>query len=113
MNSGYRQIPCAARGQPIGAFSPDYGFGQWTWNVMLHGIKPASSLFQQTMEQTFSDLGDCILPPFYDNVCIKGSDFQQHLPYVRRVPNSTIWFETECLEMQVFPNYLAIFKPYN
>ena len=84
-NSGYHQIPCAARVKPIIAFSPGYGFGQWTWNVMPQGIKPASSLFQRTMEQTFSDLSDCILPPFYDDVVIKGSDFQQHLSNVRRV----------------------------
>ena len=37
------------------------------------------------MEQTLSDLSDCILPPFYDDVVIKGSDFQQHLSNVRRV----------------------------
>ena len=86
-NSGYHQIPCAARVKPIIAFSPGYGFGQWTWNVMPQGIKPASSLFQRTMEQTFSDLSDCILPPFYDDVVIKGSNFQQHLSNVRRVLN--------------------------
>ena len=84
-NSGYHQIPCADRVKPIIAFSQGYGFGQWTWNVMPQGIKPASSLFQRTMEQTFSDLSDCILPPFYDDVVIKGSDFKQHTSNVRRV----------------------------
>ena len=84
-NSGYHQIPCADRVKPIIAFSPGYGFGQWTWNVMPQGIKPASSLFQRTMEQTFSDLSDCILPPFYDDVVIKGSNFKQHASNVRRV----------------------------
>lgn len=84
-NSGYHQIPCADRVKPIIAFSPGYGFGQWTWIVMPQGIKPASSLFQRTMEQTFSDLSDCILPPFYDDVFIKGSDFIQHISNVRRV----------------------------
>ena len=54
---------------------------------MPQGIKPAFSLFQRTMEQTFSDLSDCILPPFYDEVVIKGSDFQQHLSNVRSVLN--------------------------
>ena len=44
---------------------------------MPQGIKPASSLFQRTMEQMFSDLCDYILPPFYDDVVIKGSDFQK------------------------------------
>ena len=54
---------------------------------MPQGIKPASSLFQRTMEQTFSDFSDCVLQPFYDYVVIKGSDFQQHLSNVRRVLN--------------------------
>ena len=72
-NSGYHQIPCADRIKPVIAFSPCYGFGQWTWNVMPQGIKPASSLFQRTMGQTFSDSSDCIIPPFYDDVVIKGS----------------------------------------
>ena len=44
-NSGYHQIPCAARIKPIIAFSPGYGFGQLTWNVMPQGIKPASPSF--------------------------------------------------------------------
>ncbi len=84
-NRGYHQIPCADRVEPIIAFSPGYGFGQWTWNVMPQGIKPASSLFQRTMEQTFPDLSDCILPPFYDDVVIKGSYFMQHVSNVRQV----------------------------
>ena len=84
-NSSYHQIPCADRVKPIIAFSPGYGFGQWTWNVISQGIKPASSLFQRTMEQVFSDLNDCILPPFYDDVVIKGSNFPHHLSNVRQV----------------------------
>ena len=84
-NSGYHQIPCAEKCKPILAFSPGYGFGQWTWKVMPQGIKPASSQFQRTMEQTFADLHDSILPPFYDDVVIKGRDFSNHLSNVRKV----------------------------
>ena len=84
-NSGYHQIPCAERCKPLLAFSPGYGFGQWTWRVMLHDIKPASSQFQRTMEHTFADLHDCILPPFYDDVVIKGCDFAMHVSNVRKV----------------------------
>ena len=83
-NSGYHQIPCADRVKPVIAFSPGYGFGQLTWNVMSQGIKPASSLFQRTMEQIFSDLNDCFLPPFYDDVVIKGSNFTHHISNVRQ-----------------------------
>ena len=84
-NSGYHQIPCNESCKPLLAFSPGYGFGQWTWTVMPQGIKPASNHFQKTMEQTFSDLSDCILPPFFDDVVIKGTDFDAHLLSVRKV----------------------------
>eukprot|EP00794_Sanderia_malayensis_P005772 gene5772-6477_t len=84
-NSGYHQIPCTDHCKPLLAFSPGYGFGQWTWTVMPQGIKPASNHFQKTMEQTFSDLSDCILPPFFDDVVIKGTSFQEHLCNIRRV----------------------------
>ena len=52
---------------------------------MPQGIKPASNHFQKTMEQTFSDLYDCILPPFFDDVVIKGTDFDAHLLNVRKL----------------------------
>ncbi len=84
-NSGYHQIPCNESCKPLLAFSPGHGFGQWTWTVMPQGIKPASNHFQKTMEQTFSDLSDCILPPFFDDVVIKGTDFDAHLLNVRKV----------------------------
>ena len=51
--------------------------------MMPQGIKPALSLFQRTMEKTFSDLSDCILPLFHDDVIINDSDFR-HLSNVRR-----------------------------
>eukprot|EP00794_Sanderia_malayensis_P000899 gene899-199_t len=84
-NSGYHQIPCTDNCKPLLAFSPGYGFGQWTWTVMPQGIKPASNHFQKTMEQTFSDLSDCNLQPFFDDVVIKGRSFQEHLCNIRRV----------------------------
>ena len=84
-NSGYHPIPCSDQCKPLLAFSPGYGFGQWTWTVMPQGIKPASNHFQKTMEQSFSDLSDCILPPFFDDVVIKGTTFEDHLHNVRQV----------------------------
>ncbi len=84
-NSGYHQIPCTDVCKPILTFSPGYGFGQWTWTVMPQGVKPASNHFQKTMEQTFSDLSTCILPPFFDDVVIKGTTFHDHLNNVRKV----------------------------
>ena len=84
-NSGYHQIPCSAQCKPLLAFSPGYGFGRWTWTVMPQGIKPTSNHFQKTMEQSFSDLSDCILPPFFDDVVIKGTTFEDHLHNVRQV----------------------------
>ena len=84
-NSGYHQIPCSDQCTPLLAFSPGYGFGQWTWTVMPQGIKPASNYFEKTMEQSFSDLSDCILPPFFDDVVIKGTTFEDQLHNVRQV----------------------------
>eukprot|EP00794_Sanderia_malayensis_P017141 gene17141-18861_t len=84
-NSGYHQILCTDHCKPLLAFSPGYGFGQWTWTVMPQGIKPASNHFQKTMEQTFSGLSDCILLPLFDDVVIKGTSFQEHLCNIRRV----------------------------
>ena len=84
-NSGYHQIPCTDRAKYAIAFSPGYGFGQWTWNVMPQGIKPASHTFQRAMDKTFHDLADCVLPPFYDDVNIKGKTFDEHKDNVARV----------------------------
>ena len=84
-NSGYHQIPCAEDCKPILAFSPGYGFGMWTWKFVPQGIKPASSHFQRIMEEKFSDLTDCFLSPFYDDIVIKGSTFNDHLSNVRKV----------------------------
>ena len=83
-NSGYHQIPCTNSTKPLLAFSPGYGFGQWTWNVMPRSIKPASSKFQQTMEKTFVDYQHCILPPFYDDI-IKGMTFHDHVNNVIQI----------------------------
>ena len=45
-NSGYYQIPCTAKAEEALAFSPGYGFPQYTWTVMPQGIKNASGCFQ-------------------------------------------------------------------
>ena len=86
-NSGYHQIPCTNSTKPLLAFSPGYGFGQWTWNVMPQGIKSASSKFQQTMEKTFADHQHRILPPFYDDIIIKGITFHDHINNVVQILN--------------------------
>ena len=77
-NSGYHQIPCTDHAKTAIAFSPGYGFGQWTWNLMPQGIKPASSNFQRSMDKLFYGLSDCVLPPFYDDITIKGKTFEDH-----------------------------------
>ncbi len=77
--SAYHQLPCADNCKPILAFSPGYRYGMCTWNVMPQGIKPASSHFQRTIKETFADLTDCILPPFYDDIVIRGRTFADHL----------------------------------
>ena len=78
-NSGYHQIPCTSDAKETLAFSPGFGFSQYTWNVMPQGIKPAASCFQRSMEKTFQGLEQCILPPFYDDIMVKGTDFKTHL----------------------------------
>ena len=78
-NMGYYQIPCTDRAKQVLAFSPGYGFKQYTWSVMPPGVKTASSCFQQAMSRTFNGHEDCILPPFYDDVTIKGKGFKQHI----------------------------------
>ena len=67
------------------AFSLGYSFPQYAWHVMPQGVKPASHCFQQTMEKKFCNLEHCILPPFYDDVIIKGEMFQQPMVNVRLV----------------------------
>ena len=52
---------------------------------MPQGIKPASNCFQRMMEKTFVDLENCILPPFYDDVIVKGHSFPEHLNNVHQV----------------------------
>ncbi len=78
-NNGYFQIPCTERAKEALAFSPGYGFKQYTWSVMPQGIKTASSCFQQAMTKTFNSHEECILPPFYDDVTIKSKGFREHL----------------------------------
>lgn len=86
-NSGYHQIPCTERAKEALAFSPGYGFPQLTWSRMPQGIKPASNVFQRTMSYTFKDHEECILPPFFDDVVIKGKDFKHHLGNVEKILN--------------------------
>ena len=84
-NSGYHQIPCTERAKYAIAFSPGYGFGQWTWNVMPQGIKPASHAYQRTMDKIFFDMSDSVLPPFFDDVTVKGHTFPEHKQNVIKV----------------------------
>ena len=65
------------------AFSPGYGFKQLTWSVMPQGIKPASGSFQRTMSKTFNGNEHRILPPFYDDIIIKGNTFSEHIDNVQ------------------------------
>ena len=60
------------------AFSLGFGFPQYTWNVMPHGVKTAGNCFQRTMS-TFLGSENEMLPPFYDDIVIKGSTFSEHL----------------------------------
>ena len=55
-NSGYHQIPCSVRAKEALAFSPGFGFPQYTWKVMPQGITTESHCFQRTMKMTFSVL---------------------------------------------------------
>ena len=84
-NSGYHQIPCSSRAKSALAFSPGFGFKQWTWCTMPPGVKPASGVFQRAMSKTFDGHESCILPPFYDDVIIKSSDFSSHLCNARTI----------------------------
>ncbi len=84
-NNGYFQIPCTERAKQALAFSPGYGFNQYTWTVMPQGVKTASSCFQQAMTKTFSGHESCILPPFYDDVTIKSNGFREHLRNAKKI----------------------------
>ena len=84
-NSGYNQIPCSSRAKEALAFCPGYGFPQYTWEGMPPGIKPASHCFQRTMEKMLSGAEDSVLPPFFDDVVIKGYSFRDHLNHVDEV----------------------------
>jgi hypothetical protein len=84
-NNGYYQIPCTDSAKRALAFSPGIGFKQYTFNGMPMGAKSSASVFQQTMEKTFQGLEDCILPPYYDDINVKGRSFEIHLKNVRQV----------------------------
>ena len=84
-NGGYFQIPCTDRAKEALAFSPGYGFAQYTWEVMPQGAKPSASCFQRSMEKTFEGLDSCILPPFYDDITVKSGTFAGHLHNTRAV----------------------------
>ena len=86
-NCGYHQIPCTDRAKEALAFSPGFGFSQYTWNVMPQGVKPASNCFQRTMEMMLEGCEKKILPPFYDDVTIKSKTFSEHLENVDCVLN--------------------------
>ena len=58
-NSGYHQIPCTDRAKEALAFSPGYGFPQYTWHVMPQGVKPASHCFQRMIKKNFCNLEHC------------------------------------------------------
>ena len=82
-NMGYFQIPCTERAKQVLAFSPGYGFQQYTWSVMPQGVKTASACFQQAMSKTFRGHEQYILPPFYDDVTIKSKGFREHIKNVK------------------------------
>ena len=84
-NNGYYQIPCTESAKYALAFSPGIGFKQYTFNGMPNGAKSAASVFQQTMEKTFRGLEECILPPYYDDINVKGRSFEDHLKNTRQV----------------------------
>ena len=52
---------------------------------MPQGAKTASNCFQRTMEITFVDLENEILPPYYDDVTIKSITFSEHVKNVDKV----------------------------
>ena len=84
-NMGYFQIPCTNRAKEALAFSPGYGFKQYTWSVMPPGAKTASGCFQQAMSKAFHGHEHCILPPFYDDVTIKSRGFREHLQNAKTI----------------------------
>ena len=84
-NSGYNQIPCSGRAKEALAFCPGYGFPQYTWVGMPMGIKPASHCFQRTMEKMLSGLEHAVLPPFFDDIMVKGVSFEEHAKNVEAV----------------------------
>ena len=86
-NSGFHQLPCTKRAKEALAFSPGYGFSQFTWCVMPEGVKSASGTFQKTMCKTFKGHENCLLPPFYDDVTVKGKHFSDHLSNLETVFN--------------------------
>ena len=86
-NLGYYQIACTPRAKEALAFSPGFGFPQFTWKVMPPGIKNASGCFQQAMSRTFTGQEHRILPPYYDDVVIKGKNFHHHLDNVDHILN--------------------------
>ena len=77
-NNGYYQIPCTEAAKHALAFSPGIGFRQYSFNGMPNGAKSAASIFQQAMENTFKGLEECILPPYYDDVNVKGRTYEEH-----------------------------------
>ena len=52
---------------------------------MPQSIKPASHPYQRTMDKTFSDMSDSVLPPFFDDVTVKGRTFPEHKQIVIQV----------------------------
>ena len=82
-NSGYHQIPCTDRAKQMLAFSPGYGYPQFTWTVMPPGVKNASGWFQRAMGKTFVGHERRILPPYYDDIVIKGKSFLDHIQNVK------------------------------
>ena len=84
-NNGYHQIPCTPAAKRALAFSPGIGFSQLTFNRMPQGAKSSASVFQKSMEKTFSGLEECILPPYYDDLNVKSRTFTQHLKNARLV----------------------------
>ena len=52
---------------------------------MPQGIKSASGTFQKTMCKAFENNRGCILPPYYDDVTVKGIGFHDHLLNLRSI----------------------------
>ena len=110
-NSGYHQIPCTDRAKEALAFSPGYGFKQFTWRVMPQGIKSASGFFQSTMLKTFQGNEHRILPPFYDDIIIKGNNFKHHLDNVQNILQSIREANfTFYLKVFLLPNKNSLFR---